>query len=443
MDRAMQPHPEPEMQALAGTLRAAAAILLGEISAEGPARDLLLRLGYLGDNEAAQARHRAALLLAAAGFHRIFALAAEDAPKLVALGAEVDPGVDGVPMGSVSGVGLTFRQAFEACVGEGVEFLSQFATADDPIEQLTADEALTGASSELCALWQYLLPFRREPNALLTGWTVAADLADGAPVRLPADLCFRRPAALRDIDPPWPLSIGCGAGPDHLAATEHGLFELIERDAVVLWWRGGQRGRLVPPGAGAAMLTQLRGGAAGRHTWLLDISSDLDVPVVVAGSCNSDGFGLCCGYAAGATIASAAEAAVREMAQMEVAARLSAAKRAMRGEAALNDADRQHLRRFTTIDVGATPALHPRAPPLPRRDLPAHDPLAMLAALRQRLAAAGLAPCALNLSRAAFGVPVTRVVCPGLEQGMASPPGPRLSASVEFTGIDPATVAPF
>lgn len=441
----MQPHPEPEMQALAETLRAAAAILLGEAAAEGPARDFLLQLGYAGETQTAQASHCAALLHAAAGFRRMFTLAAEDAPGLVVLGAEVDPalaGVDAAPLGSVSGTGATFRQAFEACVGEGVEYLSQFATVADPIDQLTADEALAGAAPAIHALWDYLQPFRRDPSALRTGWTVAADLADGAPVRLPADICFRRPAAQRDIDPPWPLSTGCGAGQDHLIATLHGLFELIERDAVALWWRGGQRGRLVPIGTGAAVLARLRGGMTGRHTWLLDISSDLGVPVVAAASCNSDGFGLCCGHAAGATIAAAGDAAVRELAQMELAARLSASKRAVRGDAALNDADRQHLRRFTTVNVATTPALHPLAPPSPPLDLPAHDPLATLAALRQCLAASGLAPCALDLTRAVSGIPVTRVVCPGLEQGMLSPPGSRLSASAKFAGIDTATVAP-
>ena len=440
----MRPRPDPDMQALADTLRAAAAILLGAAPADGPPRDLLLRLGYHddapgdapGDGDARQgtdaprdppgdaprqAPHRAALLRAAAGFRRIFTLAAEDAPGLVALGAEVDPaclGLAGAPLGSVSGTGLTFRQAFERCVGEGVEYLSQFATPGDPIEQLTDDEALADGSPAVRALWRALLPFRRDPEAARTGWTVAADLADGSPLRLPADICFRRPPEVRNIDLPWPLSNGCGAGPDHLSATLHGLLELIERDAVALWWRGGRRGRMVPPGTGASALAQLRGGSQGRHTWLLDITSDVGVPVVVAASCTGDGFGLCCGHAAGTTLDRAADAAVREMAQMELASRLSAMKRSVRGEAALNDVDRQHLRRFTAVDVAATPALQPLAPPsppsnlpppdlsprdlsprdLPPRDLPAHDKLATLAEVRRRLAAVGMMPCALNLT---------------------------------------------
>lgn len=227
-------------------------------------------------------------------------------------------------LASVSGTGLTFRQAFESCVGEGVEYLSQFATDEDAIEQCTADEALVGASPGPRVLWEHLLPWRRDRSALLTAWTIAADLADGQPVRLPADICFRRPAEERDIDPPWPVSTGCGAGPDHLTATLHGLLELVERDAVALWWRGGRRARLLPGDAGASALARLRGGDTQRRTWFFDVTCDSRVPVVVAASCNDDGFGLCCGFAARTTLAGAAGAAAREMAQMELAYRITA-----------------------------------------------------------------------------------------------------------------------
>jgi ribosomal protein S12 methylthiotransferase accessory factor YcaO len=62
--------------------------------------------------------------------------------------------------------------------------------------------------------------------------------------------------------------------------------------------------------------------------------------------------------------------------------------------------------------------------------------------VRQRLAAIGLAPCALNLTRAAFGIPVVRVICPGLELGLTAPPGPRLRAAAETSGVDPADAMP-
>ncbi len=435
---------DPQMAALAELFRAAAAMLAGGAAVQGPPREFLARLDYF-DDAPGQAPHRAAMLRAAAGFVRVFTLEEPQAPGLIAMGAEVDPacvGMLGEPLASVSGTGLTFRQAFESCVGEGVERLSQFATDQDAITLLTPADALVDASPALHALWERLRPYRRDHAASRTAWATVADLADGAPVRVPADLCLRRPAEQRDLDPPWPLSIGCGAGPDHLTATLSALLELVERDAVALWWRGGRRARLLPGDVGAAVLARLRGDDTQRRSWFLDITTDTAIPAVVAASCNDDGFGLCCGFAAKTTLAAAADAAAREMAQMELAHRIAAAKRATRGDAALNEADWQHLRRFTRIDVTQTPALHPLAPPLPPGDLPAPHGVAALAALRQRLDAVGVAPCALDLTRAAFGVPVVRVICPGLEVGPTSPPGPRLRRAAELSGVDPADAPP-
>ncbi|MDR3530746.1 MAG: YcaO-like family protein [Rhodopila sp.] len=433
-----------EMQPLAGLFAAAATILAGEAAAQGPAFDLLARLDYL-DGEERAAPHRAALLRAASRFERVFTLRAEDAPGLIALGAEVDParvGVREVPAGSVSGTGLTFRQAFESCVGEGAEYLSQCAVDDDPVTLLTADEALADVPPALHALWDRLRPYRRDQDAAKTGWITGADLRDGRPAYLPADLCLRRPAETRDIDLPWPLSTGCGAGPDPLDATLHGLLELIERDAVAMWWRGGIRARVVPPGVGGVLLARLRGETTKRRTWLLDVTSDISVPVVVAVSCNDDGFGLCRGFAARPTLPAAADAALMEMAQMELAYQITATKRAVRGEAALNDIDRQHIQRFTMVDVAATPALHPLAPPTPPCDLPTQDKIGVLAGVRRRLEAVGLTAYAVNLTRAALGIPVVRTFCPGLEMGMASPPGPRLRLAAARSGIDPCSAIP-
>jgi ribosomal protein S12 methylthiotransferase accessory factor len=414
-------------------LRTAAAILTGEAAAEGAAFDLLVRLEYLED-QAIGGPHRVALLRAAVQFRRIFSLPSEDAPGLFALGAEVDAGclgVVGAPVGGVSGIGLSFRQAFEACVGEGVEYISQFATPDDRLVSLTAADALADAASSLRALWVRLEPYRRVADGVRTDWAVAADLADGRPVLLPADLCLRRPAAVRVIEPPWPLSIGCGAGTDALGATLHGVLELVERDAVALWLRGGVRPRVVPPGVGAGLLERMRGeaaggAAAGRRTWLLDVTSDVGVPVVVAAACNADGFGLCRGSACRPTLAAAAAAALMELAQMEIGYRLSVAKRAVRGEAALNDGDREHIDRFMQIDVAATEALHPLAPPRPSCDLLPVDRISVLAAVRAKLEAVGVEVYAMNLTRQSLGIAVTRMLAPALETGLASPPGPRL-----------------
>jgi ribosomal protein S12 methylthiotransferase accessory factor len=431
------------VQTLAEVLMAAAMILTEEGPADdggpsGPTLDLLKRLEYL-DGPPDAVAHRAALLRVAAGFRRIFSLRAEDAPGLVVLGAEADAGGLGVvdaPAVGVSGTGLTFRQAFESCVGEGAEYISGFATPDDKLVWLTEQEALADATASMRALWQRIQTFRRNPGAARTGWVTAANLADGAPAYLPVDLCLRRPASVRDFDPPWALSTGCGAGTDPLSATLHGLFELIERDAMVLWLRGGNRPRVVPPGPGAALLGQLRGDVTTRRTWLLDITSDVGVPVVAAVACNHDGFGLSRGVACRPTLAAAADAALMELAQMEVAYRLSATKRAVQGDAALNEVDRQHIDRYSQLDVANSPFLHPLAPPAHPCDLLSYDRIELLAGVRKRLEIVGVEVYAVNLTRPVLGVPVTRTFAPGLETGLTAPPGQRLCAAATRWGVD-------
>jgi ribosomal protein S12 methylthiotransferase accessory factor len=302
------------------------------------------------------------------------------------------------------------------------------------------DEALAGAPSAWRDLWERLAPYRRVNVNAVTAWTEAANLSDGEPVSVPADLCFRRPADVRDLDPPWPLSTGTGAGPDPLDATLHGLLELVERDAVALWWRGGRPARPMPDAAGCTTISHLRDGTMRRRTWLLDITSDVGVPVVAAASCNDDGFGLCCGFAARPTLAQAADAAVREMAQMELAHHLSETKRRTRGESCLSDLDRRHIERFMRVDVRRTKALHPIPPPGPNDGRTAGDNPTALALIRRGLGMLNLPACVLDLTRAEIGVPAVRALCPGLEAGLASPPGPRLQAAAAEWGGDPFAV---
>ena len=170
------------------------------------------------------------------------------------------------------------------------------------------------------------------PDAAPAGWVALTRLDGPGSIWLPAGLCLRQPPGPQGFPPPWPLSIGCAAGPSPEAARLHALLELVERDAAALWWRGGHRGRpvaLEDPAAAAAvaLLAVLRRGRPGRHSWLLDLTTDLGVPVMAALSTAADGRGFCCGLAARPGRAAAARAAVREMAQGELAHAVVLAKR--------------------------------------------------------------------------------------------------------------------
>src|SRR5437899_2323141 len=124
------------------------------------------------------------------------------------------------------------------------------------------------------------------PGGAGLSWHRATRLSDRGEVWLPADLCLRRPPALQEFAPPFPLSTGSAAGTSWEGAALHGLLELIERDAASLWWHGGRPGRAVPSDVDAstqALLAELRSGAAAaRRSWLLDITTDTGIPAVTA-----------------------------------------------------------------------------------------------------------------------------------------------------------------
>jgi ribosomal protein S12 methylthiotransferase accessory factor YcaO len=126
-----------------------------------------------------------------------------------------------------------------------------------------------------------------------------------------------------------------------------------------------------------------------------------------------------------------------ELAQTELAYRLSAAKRDANGEAVLNVTDREHIRRFSEIETITTPVIKPLAPPQPSCNLRSHEKVGILAGIRQRLEAVGVEVYGVNLTRPALGIPVVRMFAPNLEMGLTSPPGPRLLATAERFGVDP------
>ncbi len=325
--------------------------------------------------------HRAALLLAAARFRRLFQLVSEHAPGLVFVGAEVGGGV------SASGVGVTLQAAFEGCVGEAAEYLSQV--------EVEGDVGLRAPLRAQGATFAALLD-PRQAEAL--DWVRAHRLSDGSAAWVPADLCLRRPSADARRDGYGPLSVGCAASASLPAATLHGLLEVAERDAVRRW-RGGRRGRplaLPHPAAIAAarLLAEFRQGAAGQATWLLDITTDLDVPCIAAVSCDLDGRAVAVGSACRPTMAAAARSALLEMCQMELATALAPAKP--------NE---------TPLD-----RLRPQGPPATTKDLPEAGPAAALRHVADRLARRRADAFVVDLTRGELAIPVAHVLCPALRR---------------------------
>jgi ribosomal protein S12 methylthiotransferase accessory factor len=428
------------------------------LSGDGPeepcdpdVRPLLEALGYMpaagfpaiGGEPDPETRHRAQLLKAASRFTRVFELAAPDAPGLVSFGAEFDPALAdplhaGSPLVGVSGVGLSLQEAFQGCIGEGIEYLSQLQTANDVLEAADLGDPVARFGPQgrnfLAAFSAHRLHSDAEPL-----WHRATRLTDGCEFLLPADLCLRRPSKLQEVKPPFPLSTGSAAGRSWDAAALHGLLELIERDAASLWWQGGHRGGAIPPQHEAqiearALLARLRHPVSARRSWLLDITTDIGVPCVAAVSCLPDGFGFALGLAARPTLRAAARSAVLEMCQLELAHAVVEAKCREHGEAALNERDRTHRRRATLLNADRCLLLQPAPERTGHLAIDTTDPKGALRPIVERLGQFGIESFGLNLTRTGFGVPAARVIAPGLQPIPSEIVTPRLADMIARTG---------
>jgi len=430
----------------------AASLLLGEQpeqaagDAQSGAMSLLRELDYAvadsGEPDP-DTRHRALLLKAASRFSRVFELAAPDAPGLVCFGAQFDPGIAdpmhaGDPRVGVSGVGLSLQEAFQSCIGEGLEYVSQLQTTEDVLVRSASPDAETGLGPHAREFIAAFSAYKARPDTELS-WCCARRLNDGSEVLLPADMCLRRPPRQQQVKPPFPLSTGSAAGTSWDAAALHGMLELIERDAASLWWRGGARGRSIPPSDEAqvtarALLSQLRQNNPARRSWLLDVTTDIGVPSVVAVSCKADGFGVAFGLAARPTLAAAARSAIREMCQIELAYEIVEAKYRERGEAALNERDRVHRRRATEINADRCLLLQPLPEEAQHFAIHATAANDVLPVLVERLEQFGVESFGLDLTRPRFAVPVARIVTAGLQLEPSEIVTPRLADMIALTG---------
>lgn len=142
---------------------------------------------------------------------------------------------------------------------------------------VAAGTAGTGAG----AAWT---PSAFDPEAPIE-WSPAWSLTRGRTAYLPAALAWYGYAAPRGIGFARADSNGAAAGNCLEEAILQGFLELVERDAVAIWWYN----RLERPQVDAAafgdpyfdaLARAWRG--LGRETWLLDLTTDLGVPVIAA-----------------------------------------------------------------------------------------------------------------------------------------------------------------
>lgn len=207
-------------------------------------------------------------------------------------------------------------------------------------------------------------------------------------------------------------SNGCAAGASFADATVRAILELIERDAVAIWWYNRVSRPEVSLDVHTPWIAQLRAtySRLGREFWCLDLTTDLGIPVCAAVSRRRDTVDerILLGFGAGLTLASAAERALLEMNQLLAA--LDAA-----GDQP--PPDREFAEWLATANVTDSPHLvphHGARGAVVRTGADARDPHMALEDLHAALRGAGLELLVLDQSRPDIGVRVARAIVPGL-----------------------------
>lgn len=151
-------------------------------------------------------------------------------------------------------------------------------------------------------------------------WTQAWSLSADGPRLLPAAYCYIGYALPEGHRFCRGDSNGCAAGNEPEEAILQGLLEVVERDAVALWWYNRARRPSID-------ITSSRStyasdvidayAALGREVWALDLTNDLEIPAVVALSRSvEDGRGVTFGFGAHLDPEIALGRALSELVQM-------------------------------------------------------------------------------------------------------------------------------
>ena len=208
-------------------------------------------------------------------------------------------------------------------------------------------------------------------------------------------------------------SNGCAAGNTKTEAIISGFLELVERDSVALWWYSRlKRPEIEMDSFQHPYISQLKGyyAGVGRKIWAIDLTIDLEVSVFAAISSNASGEEIIFGFGANVNPTSALLSALLEMNQGYNIFKWKEGK--------MMDPPRNEWIRFATLEN--QPYLLPD-PNLPKKQLKDYaywdflkngdEELSICQSIAVRHEFEVLV---LDQTRSHIGMPVVRVVVPGL-----------------------------
>ena len=171
---------------------------------------------------------------------------------------------------------------------------------------------------DLPAIHQIPDPF---DETAIVEWAPARSLTDGETYLLPAGYCYSRYPMEEGHEFCMADSNGCASGNCWEEAVVQGFLELVERDAVAIWWYNKIRRRAVALetfGGEWPAQAQERFASSGRSLHVLDLTSDLKIPVFAAISAKADGRGILLGLGAHFDAEVALHRALAELVQVLV-----------------------------------------------------------------------------------------------------------------------------
>lgn len=340
------------------------------------------------------------------------------------------------------GKGVSDTQAKASALCEALERYSGRWRGDEArVRASFAEASLTAIHPNACSLYseaQYAaadewnakgslfasVPRPFDESAVID-WTPVTSLITGEMRYLPSEYCFYGDSTSPSAPYLRADSNGCAAGNTLTEAVLQGFLELVERDAVAVWWYN----RLRRPSVDLMsfdepyIVTMLAScERMGRDLWALDLTHDFGVPVFVAVSRRTglgvmsgldSGEGIHMGFGAHLDPSVALMRALTELTQM-----LSRPVAASGAADDVMDRVEHDWMRHARVDAHPYLSPDPGQPARSLADFPAYrrpdDLLDAVQHCRNIVAGKGLDMLVLDQTRPDIGLPVAKVFVPGL-----------------------------
>jgi ribosomal protein S12 methylthiotransferase accessory factor len=333
------------------------------------------------------------------------------------------------------GKGKTEIQSKASALGEGLERHCGIFQGNEPrilasYEKIES-EAIWPRDCSLFSDFQYknrsqinaashsfhIIPIPLDPKKKIE-WSPLWSLTEGRWKYLPSSYCYyeSRVGENGELEKECIAdSNGCAAGNTLEEAILQGFYELVERDCVAIWWYNRIRMPAVDLQSWNdpylnAVINQYAN--LGRELWVLDLTNDLGIATFVACSANKNGEKILFGFGTNLDPKIALHRAVSEMSQVMLLQRMI--KKTVEKEKNMLDVFSEWLEKATLENQphfslsGKKRKLHD----YPNRETP--DLLGDIHLCQKIVQQEGMEILVLDQTRPEVGLPVVRVVVPGL-----------------------------